>query len=75
MKLGPKAAAAAIVLSASLALTACGGGGAGAGTGSAAGSKTVTALTLGTLRDLTSWDPAQAHVATHSSRIRQPTTH
>ncbi|MFK0040308.1 ABC transporter substrate-binding protein [Paenarthrobacter sp. NPDC090517] len=62
MKLGPKAAAAAIVLSASLALTACGGGGAGAGTGSAAGSKTVTALTLGTLRDLTSWDPAQAHV-------------
>ncbi|MGO4146891.1 ABC transporter substrate-binding protein [Paenarthrobacter sp. YAF11_1] len=62
MKLGPKAAAAAIVLSASLALTACGGGGAGAGTGSTAGSKTVTALTLGTLRDLTSWDPAQAHV-------------
>lgn len=62
MKLGPKAAAAAIVLSASLALTACGGGGAGAGNGSTAGSKTVTALTLGTLRDLTSWDPAQAHV-------------
>lgn len=62
MKLGPKAAAAAIVLSASLALTACGGG-AGAGAGSnAGGGKTVTALTLGTLRDLTSWDPAQAHV-------------
>ncbi|MBT2584995.1 ABC transporter substrate-binding protein [Arthrobacter sp. ISL-95] len=62
MKLGPKAAAAAIVLSASLALTACGGGNAGAGTGSTSGTKTVTALTLGTLRDLTSWDPAQAHV-------------
>ncbi|NWL33677.1 ABC transporter substrate-binding protein [Paenarthrobacter nitroguajacolicus] len=62
MKLGPKAAAAAIVLSASLALTACGGGNAGAGAGSTAGAKTVTALTLGTLRDLTSWDPAQAHV-------------
>lgn len=62
MKLGPKAAAAAIVLSASLALTACGGGNAGAGTGSSTGTKTVTALTLGTLRDLTSWDPAQAHV-------------
>ncbi len=62
MKLGPKAAAAAIVLSASLALTACGGGNAGAGTGSTTGTKTVTALTLGTLRDLTSWDPAQAHV-------------
>ncbi|VXC28092.1 ABC transporter substrate-binding protein [Arthrobacter sp. 9V] len=62
MKLGPKAAAAAIVLSASLALTACGGGNAGAGAGSTGGTKTVTALTLGTLRDLTSWDPAQAHV-------------
>jgi peptide/nickel transport system substrate-binding protein len=62
MKLGPKAAAAAIVLSASLALTACGGGNAGARTGSTAGAKTITALTLGTLRDLTSWDPAQAHV-------------
>jgi peptide/nickel transport system substrate-binding protein len=63
MKLGPKAAAAAIVLSASLALTACGGGGGGAGTGSTAGGgTTVTALTLGTLRDITSWDPAQAHV-------------
>ncbi|NHW46724.1 ABC transporter substrate-binding protein [Paenarthrobacter sp. MSM-2-10-13] len=62
MKLGPKAAAAAIVLSASLALTACGGGNAGAGAGSTSGAKTVTALTLGTLRDLTSWDPAQAHV-------------
>ncbi|MGR0160838.1 ABC transporter substrate-binding protein [Paenarthrobacter nitroguajacolicus] len=62
MKLGPKAAAAAIVLSASLALTACGGGNAGAGAGSTTGTKTVTALTLGTLRDLTSWDPAQAHV-------------
>ena len=61
MKLGPKAAAAALVLSASLALTACGGGGAGAGS-TAAGGKTVTALTLGTLRDITSWDPAQAHV-------------
>ncbi|HKU36475.1 MAG TPA: ABC transporter substrate-binding protein [Paenarthrobacter sp.] len=60
MKLGPKAAAAALVLSASLALTACGGG---AGTGSnAGGGTTVTALTLGTLRDITSWDPAQAHV-------------
>lgn len=58
MKLGPKAAAAALVLSASLALTACGGG---AGAGSNAGAA-PTALTLGTLRDITSWDPAQAHV-------------
>ncbi|MBO1268090.1 ABC transporter substrate-binding protein [Arthrobacter cavernae] len=58
MKLGPKAAAAALILSASLALTACGGGTpAGSGGGAAA-----TALTLGTLRDVTSWDPAQAHV-------------
>ncbi|MFC9770796.1 MULTISPECIES: ABC transporter substrate-binding protein [unclassified Pseudarthrobacter] len=60
MKLGPKAAAAALVLSASMALTACGGGNAGAGANP--GGTTVTALTLGTLRDLTSWDPAQAHV-------------
>lgn len=58
MKLGPKAAAAALVLCASLALSACGGG---AGAGSNAGAA-PTSLTLGTLRDITSWDPAQAHV-------------
>ena len=58
MKLGPKAAAAALALSASLALTACGGS---AGAGSNAGAA-PTSLTLGTLRDITSWDPAQAHV-------------
>ena len=58
MKLGPKAAAAALVLCASLALTA-GGGGAGAGSNAGAA---PTSLTLGTLRDITSWDPAQAHV-------------
>lgn len=60
MKLGLKAAtAAALALSASLALTACGGG---AGSGSNGGGAAATALTLGTLRDITSWDPAQAHV-------------
>jgi peptide/nickel transport system substrate-binding protein len=60
MKLGPKAAAAALILSASLALTACGGGAPGAGgTGGAAA---TTTLTLGTLQDVRSWDPAQAHV-------------
>ncbi|MFF2032114.1 ABC transporter substrate-binding protein [Arthrobacter sp. NPDC058192] len=59
MKLGPKAAAAALILSASLALTACGGG-ATAG-GSAAGAA-ATSLTLGTIQDVRSWDPAQAHV-------------
>jgi len=58
MKFGPKAAAAALILSASLALTACGGTAAG---GAAAGS-TATALTLGTIQDVRSWDPAQAHV-------------
>jgi peptide/nickel transport system substrate-binding protein len=57
MKLGPKAAAAALVLTASLALTACGGG---AGAGSSAGA--ATALTIGTIQDVRSWDPAQAHV-------------
>ncbi len=48
-----------LILSASLALTACGGGatagGAAAGTG-------ATSLTLGTIQDVRSWDPAQAHV-------------
>ncbi|WP_026539363.1 ABC transporter substrate-binding protein [Arthrobacter sp. 9MFCol3.1] len=58
MKFGPKAAAAALILSASLALTACGGTAAGGG---AAGS-TATSLTLGTIQDVRSWDPAQAHV-------------
>ena len=58
MKFGPKAAAAALILSASLALTACGGTAAG---GAAAGS-TATSLTLGTIQDVRSWDPAQAHV-------------
>lgn len=56
MKLGPKAAAAAIITSTALALTACGGA---AGT---AGAPKTTSLTLGAVRDLASWDPAQAHV-------------
>ena len=59
MKLGPKAAAAALILSASLALTACGGGAPAGGT--AAGTA-ATSLTLGTIQDVRSWDPAQAHV-------------
>ncbi|RKR19752.1 ABC transporter substrate-binding protein [Arthrobacter oryzae] len=57
MKFGPQAAAAALILSASLALTACGGGAAAGGAGAAA-----TSLTLGTIQDVRSWDPAQAHV-------------
>jgi peptide/nickel transport system substrate-binding protein len=59
MKLGPKAAAAAITVSAALALTACGGGATG-GTGTAAAK--TTSLTLGAVQELRSWDPAQAHV-------------
>lgn len=58
MKLGPKVAPAAAILSASLALTACGGAAPGSGSGAPA----ATALTLGTLQDVRSWDPAQAHV-------------
>ena len=58
MKLGPKAAAAAIIVSAGLALTACGGG---ASSGTSATAKTA-ALTLGAVQELRSWDPAQAHV-------------
>ena len=57
MKLGPKAAATALTVSAALALTACGGA---ANSSSAAGA--ATALTLGTIQDVRSWDPAQAHV-------------
>jgi peptide/nickel transport system substrate-binding protein len=58
MKLGPKAAAAALIVSAGLALTACGGG---SPTGANAAPKTTT-LTLGAVQELRSWDPAQAHV-------------
>lgn len=57
MKFGPKAATPALVLGAALALSACGGG-AGANPGGAAGNS----LTLGTIQDVRSWDPAQAHV-------------
>ena len=58
MKLGPKAAATALTVSAALALTACGGTAkSGPGAGAAA-----TALTIGTIQDVRSWDPAQAHV-------------
>lgn len=58
MKLGPKAAAAALIISSALALTACGGG---APAGAGATAKTAT-LTLGAVQELRSWDPAQAHV-------------
>jgi peptide/nickel transport system substrate-binding protein len=59
MKLGPRAAAAAITVSAALALTACGGGATGANNPAAA---KATTLTLGTVQEIRSWDPAQAHV-------------
>jgi peptide/nickel transport system substrate-binding protein len=58
MKLGPKAAAAALIISAGLVLTACGGG---APSGTSATAKT-TSLTLGAELDVRSWDPSQAHV-------------
>ena len=58
MKLGPKAAATALTVSAALAMTACGGA---ANSGPAAGAA-ATALTIGTIQDVRSWDPAQAHV-------------
>lgn len=58
MKLGPKAAATALTVSAALALTACGGA---ANSRPAAGAA-ATALTIGTIQDVRSWDPAQAHV-------------
>jgi peptide/nickel transport system substrate-binding protein len=57
MKLGPRAAAAAIITSAAVALTACGGA-----AGNNAGGPKTTALTLGAVQEIRSWDPAQAHV-------------
>ncbi|MET3721686.1 ABC transporter substrate-binding protein [Arthrobacter sp. UYEF21] len=60
MKLGPKAAAAALILSASLALTACGGGTTAGSTGGAASGP--TSLTLGSVADLKSFDPIDAHI-------------
>lgn len=57
MKFGPKAAPAAIILSAGLALTGCGGAATSGSAGTAA-----TTLTIGTIQDVRSWDPAQAHV-------------
>lgn len=58
MKFGPKKALMAGLIAAGLALAGCSGtstdnSGAGAG---------QTSLTLGTLNDVRSWDPAQAHV-------------
>lgn len=58
MKLGPKAAAAALITSAALALSACGGA---SGTSNPGAAKTTT-LALGAVQEIRSWDPAQAHV-------------
>ncbi|MHA7269697.1 ABC transporter substrate-binding protein [Arthrobacter sp. HLT1-20] len=60
MKFGPKKVLMAGLLAAGLALSACSGGGTGGS--SNAGGTAVTSLTLGTLQDVRSWDPAQAHV-------------
>jgi peptide/nickel transport system substrate-binding protein len=58
MKLGPKAAAAALIVSSAMALTACGGG----APSGANGAPKTTSLTLGAVQEIRSWDPAQAHV-------------
>ncbi|WP_104092167.1 ABC transporter substrate-binding protein [Arthrobacter sp. GMC3] len=60
MKFGPKKVLMAGLLAAGLALSACSGGATGGS--SNAGGPATTALTLGTLQDVRSWDPAQAHV-------------
>ncbi|MFJ2621319.1 ABC transporter substrate-binding protein [Glutamicibacter sp. NPDC087344] len=59
MKPGPKAAVGAAALGVSLVLTSCAGGGEPAG---GAANAAATTLTLGTIQDVRSWDPAQAHV-------------
>ncbi|MCQ9162889.1 ABC transporter substrate-binding protein [Arthrobacter sp. STN4] len=59
MKFGPKSSALAIFAAAAIALTACGGGtSAGGGGGSAA----ATTLTLGSVSDLKTFDPTDAHI-------------
>jgi peptide/nickel transport system substrate-binding protein len=58
MKFGPKYAAMAAIAAATIALTACGGGGAAGG---AAGGPATT-LTIGSLADLKSFDPTDAHI-------------
>ena len=60
MKLGPKAAVAAIIVSAALALTGCGGG--GTSSGSANNAPATTSLTIASLGDLVSFDPVDAHI-------------
>lgn len=60
MKFGNLAKASAVAVVAALALTGCAGGGAApapSGDGQRGGT-----LTIGALADVTSWDPAQAHV-------------
>lgn len=59
MKFGPKSTVVAVLTASALALTACGGG---AGNATGGGAAAATTLTLGTLNDVRSWDPAQAHV-------------
>ncbi|MHA7175603.1 ABC transporter substrate-binding protein [Arthrobacter sp. Sr24] len=59
MKFGPKSTVMAVLTASALALTACGGGNTADDGG---GAPAATTLTLGTLQDLRSWDPAQAHV-------------
>ncbi|TDL39703.1 ABC transporter substrate-binding protein [Arthrobacter nitrophenolicus] len=73
MKLGAKAAFAAATLSAALCLTACGGSAAGpdaAGTAAGAATKTVKAMTIGSLADAKSFDPVDARTG-HAMPIFQ----
>ncbi len=57
MKFGPKSTVVAVLTAAALALTACGGGGGGGNNGAAA-----TTLTLGSVNDMKTFDPTDAHI-------------
>lgn len=58
MKFGPKSTVMAVLTAAALALTACGGGAGNGGGGGAA----ATTLTLGSVNDMKTFDPTDAHI-------------
>lgn len=58
MKFGPKSTVVAVLTAAALALTACGGGGSGTSSGGTA----TTTLTLGSVNDMKTFDPTDAHI-------------
>lgn len=71
MKFRSRATAVALVTAAALALTACSGGGGTANPSDGAAAGKGGTLTIGTLQDVKSFDPAQAHIG-HYVQYYQP---